>query len=125
MPREHRLVPAASCAHGADEDGGQAAGRGRDERGGAVKEGRWVDDATSGPEGDLRAGLADARARVPDEVALRRLWGKVAHPDLGRPVRPRWTWFAGGVISSAALGLALAFFFWPGRSPQRAAVASA
>jgi hypothetical protein len=84
-----------------------------------MNEGRWLDGATSGPEAELRAGLDDARARLPDEVAMRRLWGKVekiAAPERRRSGRPRWTWFAGGVISSAALALGLAFAFWPVRS---------
>jgi hypothetical protein len=81
-----------------------------------MSDGRWLDDATDGPEAELREALNEARARLPDQVALRRLWGRVAYPDLDRATRARWSWFVGGVITSSALALALAFCLWPAGS---------
>jgi hypothetical protein len=85
-------------------------------------QGRWLDDPANETEAALAAALAEARARVPDEVTLRRLWGKVAdfepepQPLLLRPPRARWRWFVGGVVTSSALAVALALWLWPGRT---------
>jgi hypothetical protein len=80
-----------------------------------VNDHRWLDDAEGEAETDLRDGLEEARNRLPDEVTLRRLWGKIAAPEVEHPARARWRWFVGGVISSAALGVTLAVCLWPGR----------
>jgi hypothetical protein len=81
-----------------------------------MSDGRWLEDATGGVEAGLREGLDEARARLPDQVAMRRLWSRVANPELAYPARPRWTWFAGGAITSSALALGLAMWLWPARS---------
>lgn len=81
--------------------------------------GSWPEHPTSRGEAELAAGLEQARARLPDEVTLRRLWGKIANPELERPARARWPWFVGGVVSSAALAVTLAVWLWPGGSPAR------
>jgi hypothetical protein len=107
-----------------------------------VSERRWLDDAAGGPEAELREGLDEARRRLPDDVTLRRLWGKLdveleaqigrryegavdevgddLGEDLAVPVRlrrprARWPWFVGGAVSSSALALALAVWLGPGR----------
>ncbi|HVR60693.1 MAG TPA: FecR domain-containing protein, partial [Polyangia bacterium] len=81
---------------------------------------RWLEGSPAPMEAELRKAIDDARARTGDDVALRRVWGKVslATSVLLRPRMPRrWRWFVGGVASSAALAAALAFAFWPAGAP--------
>ena len=68
---------------------------------------RWLTEPANQVEADLAAALDEARARLPDEVTMRRLWSKVASPDLETPVRARWPWFVGGVVTSSALAVAV------------------
>ena len=75
--------------------------------------GPWLSEPTNEVEAELAAALEEARARVPDEVTLRRLWSKIASPELERPARSRWPWFVGGVITSSALAVALSVWLVP------------
>ena len=74
---------------------------------------RWLTEPVNQVEADLAAALDEARARTPDEVTMRRLWSKVASPDLDTPVRSRWPWFVGGVVTSAALAVAVGIWVLP------------
>lgn len=72
---------------------------------------RWLDGTRDPVEAELRRALDDAAQREADEVALRRVWGKVQYVETeGR--RPRWFWFVGGVVSSAMLASALVLGVW-------------
>jgi len=89
---------------------------------------------------ELAGALDDARARVPDDVTMRRMWANVssveaASVDVRGPLgdmpsseivlpvaevvrlratrRPSWTWFAGGVVSTAALAAAVVAWVGP------------
>jgi ferric-dicitrate binding protein FerR (iron transport regulator) len=75
----------------------------------------WLSQPTNEVEAHLAAGLEEARNRLPDEVTLRRLWSKVASPELERPARSRWPWFVGGVVTSSALAVALGIWLMPMR----------
>jgi tetratricopeptide (TPR) repeat protein len=79
------------------------------------------------PDGDdpvateLRRALDEAQRRVPDEVTLRRGWAAFGSgPTTGRRAA-RLSWFAGGMASTAALGLACAAWLWPRvvQTPER------
>jgi hypothetical protein len=96
--------------------------------------------------GELDRALAEARARVPDDVTMRRMWARVADVEpsaqvdvdpegaaaglavadmvrlrASRPRRlPRWAWFAGGVGSTAALAFAFVAWLWPRHEPPPA-----
>lgn len=97
---------------------------------------------------ELEGALADARARLPDDVRLRRMWARVSELDADailsaaagrgrdddelstadvvrlRATRPpRWVWFAGGVASTAALAFAFVAWLWP-RHQREPVVAS-
>jgi hypothetical protein len=74
---------------------------------------RWLTEPANQVEADLSAALEEARARTPDEVTMRRLWSKVASPDLETPVRSRWPWFVGGVVTSSALAVAVGIWVLP------------
>jgi len=74
---------------------------------------RWLTEPANQVEADLGAALEEARARTPDEVTMRRLWSKVASPDLETPVRSRWPWFVGGVVTSSALAVAVGIWVLP------------
>jgi hypothetical protein len=74
---------------------------------------RWLTEPANQVEADLAAALEEARARTPDEVTMRRLWSKVASPDLETPVRSRWPWFVGGVVTSSALAVAVGIWVLP------------
>jgi tetratricopeptide (TPR) repeat protein len=74
---------------------------------------RWLTEPANQVEADLAAALDEARARLPDEVTMRRLWSKVASPDLETPVRARWPWFVGGVVTSSALAVAVGIWVLP------------
>ncbi|HVZ73878.1 MAG TPA: FecR family protein [Polyangia bacterium] len=88
-----------------------------------------MSDLRNWPEGEdhgLAGALEDARERLPDDVTMRRMWARVAEPELlvppvdvpmPRARTPRWFWFAGGVALSTSAALAIAFFTWHG--PQR------
>jgi hypothetical protein len=73
----------------------------------------WLSEPANQVEADLAAALAEARARTPDEVTMRRLWSKVASPDLETPARSRWPWFVGGVVTSSALAVAVGIWVLP------------
>jgi FecR-like protein len=60
----------------------------------------------------LRRALDDAALRGPDDMTLRRGWTAVAEPTKPRRSR-RWSWFAGGVASTAALAVVAALWLWP------------
>jgi hypothetical protein len=64
---------------------------------------------------ELAAALEDARARGADDMSLRRGWSAIADlPDRRLPARARrWSYFAGGVASAAALTVACAALLWP------------
>jgi hypothetical protein len=81
--------------------------------------GGWLDEPTNEAEAALAAALEEARGRVPDEVTLRRLWSKVASPEVERPARSRWPWFVGGVVTSSALAVALGIWLFPVRQQTR------
>lgn len=74
----------------------------------------------SWPDGDdpiaveLRRAFDDAQMRGPDDVTLRRGWAAVnSRSAWGR--RPKgWSWFAGGMASTAAVAVAFAAWLWPG-----------
>jgi tetratricopeptide (TPR) repeat protein len=106
-----------------------------------MSDSRWRDGQNgSDPAGrELDLALGEARARVPDDVTLRRMWARVA--DVEAPIdgdlaaeaddgggavadmvrlratrgsrTPRWVWFAGGVGTTAALAVAFAGWLWP------------
>jgi hypothetical protein len=73
----------------------------------------WLSDPANQVEADLAAALDAARARLPDEVTMRRLWSKVASPDVEQPVRSRWPWFISGVVTSSALAVAVGVWVLP------------
>jgi len=72
----------------------------------------------SWPDGDdpiaveLRRALDEAHLRGPDDVMLRRGWAAIGGRAVWR--RPRgWSWFAGGMASTAAIAVACAALLWP------------
>lgn len=73
----------------------------------------WLREPANQVEADLAAALEEARARTPDEVTMRRLWSKVASPDLETAARSRWPWFVGGVVTSSALAVAVGIWVLP------------
>jgi hypothetical protein len=92
----------------------------------------WRDETEEAGR-ELARALDEARARVPDDMTLRRMWARVADVDVSplaeldggvelpvadvvrlRATRtPRWVWFAGGVGSTAALAFAFVAWLWP------------
>lgn len=67
---------------------------------------------------ELRRALDQAALRGPDDMTLRRGWAAVANPP--EPESPhRSFWFAGGVASTAVLGIVAAVWLWP-RAAERA-----
>ncbi len=85
---------------------------------------RWPD----GPDhvsAELRRALDEAALRGPDDVTLRRGWAAVANPpEPPRRAGMRGFWFAGGVASTAVLGIVAAVWLWP-RAADRSAAARA
>ena len=73
----------------------------------------WLSEPANQVEADLGAALEEARARTPDEVTMRRLWSKVASPDIEQATRSRWPWFVGGVVTSSALAVAVGIWVLP------------
>jgi ferric-dicitrate binding protein FerR (iron transport regulator) len=71
---------------------------------------RWLDDPVNATERALREGLELARQRAGDEIAQRRLWTRLAQPELFDPPRRRWPLVAGGALAAAA---AAVVFAWP------------
>jgi hypothetical protein len=67
---------------------------------------------------ELRRALDQAALRGPDDVTLRRGWAAVANPP-DPPSTRRSFWFAGGVASTAVLGIVAAVWLWP-RAAERA-----
>lgn len=92
-----RIEPSAA-------QGGAPAGR---------RQSRWLEAAHTHAEVELRLSIDEARRRRVDEIALRRIWSRVASfPDLhgtnaALPVRRvRWPWLIGaGVLGAAAASL--------------------
>ncbi|MFL5307462.1 MAG: FecR domain-containing protein [Polyangia bacterium] len=70
---------------------------------------------------ELRRALDQAALRGPDDMTLRRGWAAVANPPEPESTR-RSFWFAGGVASTAVLGVVAAVWLWP-RAPERAPAA--
>jgi hypothetical protein len=88
-------------------------------------EARWLAGETGAAERTIRRALDDAHLRGPDDVTLRRMWGRVADGDLRRRhAPPRWLWFASGVACTAALAFAFAAWLWP-RPPRGPVVPAA
>jgi hypothetical protein len=74
-----------------------------------VSERRWLEGDDDPAAIELRRALDEARLGTPDDVTLRRMWGRVAEPRPLRPRRaPRWLWFSSGVVSTAAAAVAIA-----------------
>jgi len=96
---------------------------------------RWSgeNDANDSIKAELGRALDEARARLPDDVKLRRMWARAAQLDVGAreafegvafegdeghmPTRrsraPRWLGFVTGMASTAALAVACAVWLWP------------
>ncbi|HEY5088749.1 MAG TPA: FecR domain-containing protein, partial [Polyangia bacterium] len=73
----------------------------------------WPGTSGSDPaEAFLRRALDDAALRAPDDVTLRRGWAAVAEP-VKPPRARRWSWFAAGVATTAALALVSGLWLWP------------
>ena len=68
---------------------------------------------------ELRRALDQAALRGPDDMTLRRGWAAVANPPEPESAR-RSFWFAGGVASTAVLGVVAAIWLWP-RAAERPA----
>src|SRR6185295_18789529 len=90
-------------------------------RGGGSKPGdkdaRWLEPPANEGEAELRQALDEWTAREADEVALRRIWAKVADapamlatggdPQGAAPARrSRWPWLAGATLLGAAAATA-------------------
>jgi tetratricopeptide (TPR) repeat protein len=75
---------------------------------------RWPDGGDPVSR-ELGRALDDARLRGPDDMTLRRGWAAVADLVARRaPARTRrWSYFAGGVASTAMLGVAVVALLWP------------
>jgi hypothetical protein len=75
------------------------------------------------PEGDdpeameLAEALDEARRRKPDDVTLRRMWGRISELGWRRPSGVRWLWFAASVTGTAALAFALGGWLLPRGEP--------
>ncbi len=76
-----------------------------------MNERSWPDGADPA-EAFLRRALNEAAVRSPDDMTLRRGWTGVAEPTKA-PRTPSWSWFAGGVVTTAALGVVCALWLWP------------
>jgi len=95
-------------------------------------------DATSGLSALLHGALDDARARLPDDVTMRRMWARVSQPeelqsleDLAdlesrapAPRPARWPWFVGGIASTAAIAVAGTLWLAPRLEHARAPLAT-
>ena len=66
---------------------------------------------------ELSRALSEARLRGPDDMTLRRGWtaiaGLVTRPGVAASRGRRWSYFAGGIATTTALGLAAAALLWP------------
>jgi len=74
--------------------------------------GRNWPEGTDPAEEFLRRALDDAALRGPDDVTLRRGWAAVAEP-VKTPRTRSWSWFAGGVATTAALTVVCGLWLWP------------
>lgn len=61
---------------------------------------------------ELERAFEAARQRVPDDVTLRRSWATLAARLAGTRSR-RWTYFAGGMVTTATLAATCAVWLWP------------
>ena len=85
----------------------------------------WPGTSESDPaEVFLRRALDDAALRGPDDVTLRRGWAAVAEP-VKAPRARSWSWFAGGVATTAALALVCGLWLWPRAAATLALVSPA
>ncbi len=78
-------------------------------------------EGSDGIATELRRALDEAALRGPDDMTLRRGWAAVANP-VGPETTHRSFWFAGGVASTAVLGVLAAVWLWP-RAAERPPVA--
>ncbi|HXI56181.1 MAG TPA: FecR family protein [Polyangia bacterium] len=85
---------------------------------------RWLDGTPDPVGAELRQLLDAGQARTVDDMAVRRVWTKLgaatssaAAIEVRLRPPPRWRWFVGGVVSSAALAAVLALVFWPSSHP--------
>jgi hypothetical protein len=66
---------------------------------------------------ELSRALSEARLRGPDDMTLRRGWtavaGLVTRSAVAGSRGRRWSYFAGGIATTTALGLAVAALLWP------------
>ncbi len=98
-----------------------------------MSEPRWPDGAAQADldpvAAELGRALAEARAREPDDVTLRRMWARVSQPELQMPAPaahpPRWLWFAGGVATTAALAVGATLWLLPRLDAKRAPIVAA
>jgi tetratricopeptide (TPR) repeat protein len=61
---------------------------------------------------ELERAFEEARQRVPDDMSLRRSWPTLAARLTGARSR-RWTYFAGGMATTATLAATCAVWLWP------------
>jgi tetratricopeptide (TPR) repeat protein len=95
-----------------------------------VSDTRWPEDkGADAASANLARALEAARKREPDDVTLRRMWARVAQPELLVPPpaarRPRWISFAAGVGCTAALAAAAAVWLLPRLDAKRAPAVAA
>jgi tetratricopeptide (TPR) repeat protein len=98
-----------------------------------MSEPRWPEGNVEGGDpatAELARALKAAREREPDDVTMRRMWGRVAQPELLVPPapvakRPRWISFVAGVGCTAALAGAAALWLLPRLDAKRAPVVAA
>jgi len=86
---------------------------GSDEKAGPLNKRSWPQASVSDPANEfLRRALDDAALRGPDDVTLRRGWAAVAEP-VKAPRTRSWSWFAGGVATTAVMAVVCGLWLWP------------
>jgi tetratricopeptide (TPR) repeat protein len=96
---------------------------GSDEKAGPLNRRGWPQASPSDPANEfLRRALDDAALRGPDDVTLRRGWAAVAEP-VKAPRSRSWSWFAGGVATTAVMAVVCGLWLWP-RAVARFGLAS-
>jgi tetratricopeptide (TPR) repeat protein len=86
---------------------------GSDEKAGPLNKRSWPETPTSDLADEfLRRALDDAALRGPDDMTLRRGWAAVAEP-VKAPRTRSWSWFAGGVATTAVLAVVCGLWLWP------------